>query len=677
AIVAADSLKASEREPSWQLRTGFRTRDRLSAIPFALDDQEILVGRFDSDPARIDDLEAEKAHAFLSSLPPAPGQTGHCEVDRERIFRLGIAGIRKELEALIAGEATTEQRNTWQSFLHALEGLRRFILNARNTVDQALTSADGQRRDELAELSQALTHITEHPPATFLEALQLVILIDLAIMLGDSVGLVCPGHLDRTLKPFYDRDMAAGRLSRERALELLEAYYILINDTVPYGLAIAVMVGGRDEHGDDVTNDLSYLCLEALKKTRLVYPTVGICRHEGTPQALMDLATEIIAEGCPLPAFFGDDTIQEGLQHYGLNAEESCNYINSTCVEISPVGSSNVWVASPYFSTCKHLLDEIEAQATDTVSEGFPAFLEAYKARLRTEIHRGAEEQNHMRELRLRNGGKPLQSVFTNDCISRGADIDKGGARFNWVECSFVGLANLADSLRVIETEVYEEKRLSLSELHNILEADFEGNEDVRIRFLNGNAKHGNDDPTVDRLLSEITTFCQKVCADISMQPDESHFIPGAFCWIMHERLGSQCGATPDGRRAGSPFADGAGPAQGREKHGPTAAVLSATSWDASRFIGGVAYNMKYNRSILRNQPSRNRLRDLVTTFLDRGGFETQINVVDYETLKAARANPEAHQDLVVRIGGYTDYFVRLSREMQEEVMMRTEFESI
>lgn len=212
----------------------------------------------------------------------------------------------------------------------------------------------------------------------------------MGIMLGDSVSLVCPGHLDRTLQPFYDRDVAAGVLTRGRALKLLEAFYILINETVPYGLAVAVMVGGRDARGRDVTNDLSYLCLEALRKTRLVYPTVGVCRHTGTPQPLLDLATEIIAEGCPLPTFFGDETIQKGLRYYGMPAEESCNYLNSTCVEISPVGSSNVWVASPYFSTCAILLDEIEAQVGEDEAPTFGSFLEGYRNRLRTAVAEGA-----------------------------------------------------------------------------------------------------------------------------------------------------------------------------------------------------------------------------------------------------------------------------------------------
>jgi formate C-acetyltransferase len=161
------------------------------------------------------------------------------------------------------------------------------------------------------------------------------------------------------------------------------------------------------------------------------------------------------------------------------------------------------------------------------------------------------------------------------------------------------------------------------------------------------------------------------------MPPDKAHFVPGAFCWVMHERLGSQCGATPDGRRAGTPFADGCGPAQGREACGPTAAVLSTTSWDHAPLIGGSAFNMKFNKSLFADQGGRERLGDLVLTFLRRGGFETQINVVDADRLLAAREHPEDYRDLVVRIGGYTDYFVRLSPGMQDEVIRRTQFATV
>jgi len=282
--------------------------------------------------------------------------------------------------------------------------------------------------------------------------------------------------------------------------------------------------------------------------------------------------------------------------------------------------------------------------------------------------------QNSRRELRRQNGGKPLQSVFTNDCVARGLDIDEGGARYNWVECSFVGLANLADSLAVVRAEVFDRKTIDFRTLKQTLDGDFRDAEPLRQHFLKGHPKYGNADPGVDALVAAVVERVKQECARHRMAPDAAHFIPGAFCWVMHERLGRVCGATPDGRKAGFPFADGGGPAQGRETSGPTSAILSTTSWDHAPLIGGVAYNMKFNSSLFDSPESVKRLEDLLVTYLRRGGFEVQVNVVNPETLRQARANPEQHRDLVVRIGGYTDYFVNLSPGMQDEVMMRTEF---
>jgi len=453
---------------------------------------------------------------------------------------------------------------------------------------------------------------------------------------------------------------------------------LLINETIPDGLAISVMVGGRDAAGNDLTNPVSYLCLEALRRTKLVYPTVGVCWHEGTPEDLTNLAIDLITRGYMNPAFFGDQTIQRGLQAYGVPAAESWDYVNSTCVEITPVGSSNVWVASPYFSTCKILLEEMAEQVNSSAVAGsFEAFLTAYRLRLSSAIAGAVAVENASRKTRQKYGGKPLQSVFTRDCIARGRDIDDGGARYNWVECSFVGLANLADSLYVLNQEVYVQKRLSMSNLLHILEENFEGQENIRLRFLNHYPKYGNDQPEVDSLIQSIISFIQADCRQYKIEPDDSPYVPGAFCWVMHEHLGRECGATPDGRYAGFPFADGCGAAQGREHAGPTAAIRSVTSWDASPLVGGAAFNMKFSASLFSKPGAVSRLRDLVLTFLRLGGFETQINVVDASILRCAQANPEAYRDLVVRIGGYTDYFTRLTPEMQAEVILRTEYSEL
>jgi formate C-acetyltransferase len=674
-----NSLKASENIKSLKLKYGLRCRDRLLDLDFDIDELELLAGKVvHNDLSHIPEVEQEKMKNYLEQFIPTHGQTGHCELEFSRVFEVGIDGLRQDLQELMSVGPVDSKNENWQAFTHALNGLSGMIENAAADVKKKMEGASSERLAELEEIFDSCTRIAHQAPATFRDAIQLHWFICMGCMIADVISYAVPGHLDRTLYPFYQQGIKDGTINKEKALLLIECLYLLVNHQVPDGGAVSVMVGGRDPEGNDVSNELSYLCMEALRRTNLVYPTVGVCWHEETPQELTDLTVELISKGYSTPAFFGDSTIQKGMKSYGALPEQACNYINSTCVEITPAGSSNVWVASPYFSTCKFLLEEIESQVkSGEIASDFETFLEKYFIRLGEKISEAVDELNECRIGRKNYGGKPLQSVFTRDCIGRGMDIDEGGAVYNWVECSFVGLANLADSLYVLKEEVYGKKSLAMPDLKKIVDANFENYEKERIHFLEGYPKYGNDNKEVDSLLASVVDFAKQECAKYRMEPDNSYFIPGSFCWVMHERLGSECGATPDGRKAGFPFADGGGPAQGREKNGPTAAIMSTTSWDHSELIGGLAYNMKFNKSLFTGSEAQNRLRDLIVTFLRRGGFETQINVVDHETLKKARKNPEEYRDLVVRIGGYTDYFTRLSPQMQDEVMLRTEFSEI
>ena len=669
----AASLHRTEHIDSWQCRAGHRTRDRLAGLDFETDDLELLAGRAVFTWKGEALAEVAAAAAYLKAYPGPGGQTGHCALDLSHIFKVGVEGLAADLRARQA-EAAGAEADTLASFLDALNGLSTMIGNAAACVEEAQEGANPWRRKELAELAKICRHLQSKPPRSFHQALQLLWFVDMGVEYGDHARLVCPGRLDRILRPFYDADIASGALTCGRALLLIENLYLLINDFVPDGLAVGVMVGGTDAAGGDATHALSYLCLEALRRTRLIYPTVGVCWHQKTPGTLSDLACELMAAGCATPAFFNDTVIRRGLERLGLPPGDACNYINSTCVEITPIGRSNVWVASPYFSLCRLLLDEIAAQTdAGALAADYDAFLAAYFKRLGAAIAEAVAHQRRLREDRRRFGRKPLQSLFTRDCVGRARDIDDGGALTNWVECSFVGLANLADSLEAIRAEVFETRRLTLAALRRLLDEDFAGHEETRLRFLNQHPKYGNQVERVDALVARVAEAFTRECARHRLPPDESPFVPGTFCWVMHERLGAECGATPDGRRRGVPFADGGGPAQGREKGGPTCAILSTTSWDHSALIGGLAYNMKFPGDLFRAPGAHGRLRELIETYLARGGFETQVNVVNRETLVAAERNPEQYRDLVVRIGGYTDYFTRLSPGMRREIIMRTE----
>jgi len=644
------AVKGHEDLPG-DIRVAMMAENRLKSVKFDLAEEELLIGRALPPEPVSPELQAE-AEAYFSENPWGNnvGQTGHCQPDYPEIFSLGVSGLRRKIQT--HGNGTFHQ-----TCLMVLDGFAAMIRHAAETARKA--GAD--------EIAGSCERIADEPPRTFRDAVQLMWFIILGIELADRANLVVPGRLDKLLISFYLNDLSEKRITHDEARDLLAQLYLFLNDHAQNGLAYSVMVGG------DTVNEVSYLALEALRYSLLSYPSVGICVNGATPHDLKRLAVDIIADGLPTPAFFNDSVIRRGVQHYGVPASNAGYYINSTCVEITPCGASNVYVASPYFNLCGILLETMENDASATWDE----FMRKYCGNLDAKIRDAAAEQNNIRRARADRMRRPLQSIFTRDCIERGKDIECGGARYNWVECSFVGLANLVDSLYVIRQEVFEKKNFTMTDLKKLCDTGFENQENVRLRFLNGYPKYGLADRNVDSMIPPLLEHIRQECAKYKMEPDGSPFIPGTFCWIMHQILGTATQATPDGRSAKFPFADGAGPAQGREKLGPTAAVCSVTSWDHSRLIGGTAFNMKYTKALLASDENREKLISLIDVFIQNGGFETQINVADYELLKKAQKNPEEYSDLIVRIGGYTDYFVKLSPEMQQEVLLRTQYSSI
>ena len=633
----------------------YNTAGRLNGMLFKTSPGEPLVGR-----VRHREYEEAEYKAFENWLyyespvrnRGTEGQTGHCAPDYELVFKLGIDGIRNKLLQCEKDAVEQAKKDTYRSFVIVLDAFS-------DMVERAASFA---ATEEAAERCRRVAH---KPPETFREALQLLWFVEVGIMYADQAGLVNPGRLDKLLIPYYLHDIERGTATYGSTVQDIALLYLYVNDFTPRGLAYGVMVGGNS------VNPLSYAAVEATRFSRMAYPSVGICANEKTPHDLARLAVDIISEGWPNPCFFNDNVIRKGLESYNIPSSESGNYINSTCVEITPCGASNVWVASPYYNLCQILLNSLETPCDD-----YDSFMDLYMKNLDAEVARGVAEIQRQRIGRIENRRRPLQSIFTKDCIGRGLDIEEGGALYNWAECSFVGLANLVDSLIVLREEVFNQKNLSQSQMLEMLKDDFKGNETLRQKFLNKYPKYGNDNPEADAMIQPIIDHIKNLCATFKLPPYDSPYIPGTFCWEMHQRLGAETVATPDGRHAGFPFADGAGPAQGREKHGPTSAVKSVCAWNHSVLIGGSAFNMKYPKSLLASDESREKLLDVIRQFVKGGGFQTQINVTDNEILKAAIKDPENYADLIVRIGGYTDYFVRLSPGMQQEVLMRTQYSS-
>jgi len=672
----------------WHIvRRARATAHILENLTPVIDPDELLVGKFAPvTPTEEERAELDQWAAIERLLPVAAGITAHQAVDIERLLLYGVSGIKELIEGYrreldVARPEDLEKDAFYRACLIALDGLvalaRRY---AERAVGMAEAEEDPARRAELLEIATVCRTVPEYPATTFREALQAAHFLTFALCAGQRMLLFQLGRPDRYLLPFYRRDIAAGRITPEQAQELLDCAAILLNEYTPKGLAVGYMVGGRDSSGMDVCNELTEMLLEGIGHVRLSYPGVGLCWTPETPPHVMRLAGRLLAEGCTHPAIFQDDVISAGLRAAGVSPGESRLYIHSTCVEITPIGSSNVYVASPYLNVLQLLHDSIgvpplgaEAPEPTPLYASFDALLHELRRRIGDAVRAAVVDTNAAQLSRRRHGGAPLQSCFVNDCLSRGLDIDHGGARHNWIEPVFVGTANVADSLAAIRQFVFEEKVLSLPELAHALAHDYEGREDLRAMMIHRAPKYGNDDDSVDSLVARLTSWYSEECRKYRSALGGT-YQAGMFCWIQHGELGRVTRASADGRRAGLALADGAGAAQGRDSTGATAAILSATKWDHRPMLGGIAVNVRFSPS-----PDREALGELVRqvcqTYLQRGGAEIQVNVVDTETLREAKRHPEDHRDLVVRIAGYSDYFVSLPDVLQDEVIARTAHE--
>lgn len=674
ALADARAWEAS-RGDDWLIWRARRCAERLRSLPLKLEPGELLAGKPRFHAPGEDELPAlEEAHRVLAEVPPYPGgDAGHFHPDWEKLLRLGVAGILREIDELAARPGLDEEQRTFYAACRiVMEAFSEFIGRIGQACDE-MAECEPQDAGRWRELAGICRRVATEPPTSFHEALQLMFAGQIALWFAEDHGLTSPGRIDQTLYRFYAADIEAGRLTPSEALHLLCCLYIHQNRILWPGSAVAVMVGGKDTQGQNVTNAVTYLALAARQATQLVYPTVGLVWHRDLPDDLMEYTMRMLATGIGDPALFNDETISAGLRDHGVRQEDCHNYVNSTCVEIKVAGASNIWVTHPYINLAQGLLDALNQIADGSVPEpqSFEDLQEQVRAAIALRVEQAAQQMDRMWKQRSITGCFPFASCVISDCLERGRDYDRGGARYNWVENSFIALANLVDGLVAIRELVYDKQELSLGELNAILRANFAGHEGLRQRIINTLPVYGNDDDRADALAVEWSEF---IIAKTEEQTVGLHrYVPGMFCWVMHERMGSETGATPDGRLCGLPLADGAGASQGRERCGPTASVLSTTRWDHRPMLGGVVQNLKFTKDMLADPEGRKAARGVIETYLQRGGFEIQVNVVSRDTLLDAQAHPEKYQDLLVRVAGYSDYFVKLNRDMQNEVIARSE----
>jgi formate C-acetyltransferase len=550
-----------------------------------------------------------------------------------------------------------------------------------------------ERRRELERIAETCRWVPEHPARTFYEALQSFWFVFLIISPSPTSAA---GRFDQYMYPFYRSDRDAGRITDDEVLELLECLRVKdmqLNRTSGKnnrkknaGMAKwhNWTIGGVTSDGRDATNELTYLLLEAATNVRTPHHTLTLRVHDGTPQALLMKALEVVRLGIGMPAFIGDPSYIEFFTRYGIPVEEAREYVMTGCLDANLPGKSRVSAIGMFVVPLVFDIFRLNGIDPNTGLEvglrtgdwsDFASYEEFYAAFLKQLRHfmELAEEKDNIELLVLRElFPDPFRASLMEDGVACGRDtLDRKMPFENGAVLNPVGMINMADSLAAIRQLVFEEKKISMRTLQDALAANWEGYEDVRKLCLAA-PKYGNGDDRVDLIAHDLYEFWVKTANELPTAYGSTHKVT-AISITSHQPGGALTSATPDGRRAHEICADGTvSPMQGRDTHGPTGVLRSALKIDQGPYQATLM-NMKFHPSALASPADLEKLAALLRTYFSRGGKHVQFNVVTRETLVAAQEKPENYRDLVVRVAGYSAYFIALNRPMQDEVIARTE----
>lgn len=631
---------------------------------------------------------------------------GHTVLD-DKIYRKGFLDFRREIEESLARldylndpEAYDKQEEL-KAMRICVDALIRFAeRHAEKAEELARQEQDPQRRAELERIAEICRHVPAHPPRDFWEAIQYYWFVHLGVTTElNTWDAFSPGRLDQHLYPFYRKGLEEGTLTREQAEELLQCLWIKFNnqpappkvgvtaaESSTYTDFAQISLGGLRPDGTDGVNEVTYLILDVVEEMRLLQPSASIQVSKKNPDRFIKRAARIIRTGFGQPSVFNADLIVQELVRQGKSIEDARCGGSSGCVEVGAFGKES-YILTGYFNMPKVLeitlnngVDprtgkRIGLETGDpTTFTTFEELFEAYRQQLRYFIDIKIRGNNVIERLYARYLPAPFLSLLIDDCIAKGKDYHDGGARYNTTYIQGVGLGTMTDALTAIKYHVFDRGTLTMAELLEALRADFAGPyERMRQMLLNRTPRYGNDDDYADGVMRAVF---EAYFEAIDGRPNTK----GGFYRInllpttVHVYFGSVVGATPDGRRAWTPLSEGVSPVQGADRNGPTAVVRSVAKMDHVR-TGGTLLNMKFTPQVFRTEEDLDKLVRLIRTYFRLDGHHVQFNVVDAATLRAAQRNPEQYRDLIVRVAGYSDYFCDLTKDLQDEIIARTEHE--
>ena len=637
----------------------------------------------------------------------APGHTA----GGERVFKMGILDIKDQIkERMKSLDPSDPEYYEKMEELKAMDIVADAILvyarrYAEKLEEMAKKETDPVRKKELEQMVEICRWVPAHAPRTFWEALQHYWFIHVGVTYEtnpwDSFN---PGRIDQHLYPFYKKDIEEGRLTREKAKELLQAFWLKFNNqpAVPkvgvtaeesftYNDFSKLNVGGLTEDGKDGVNELSYLILEVLDEMRTLQPNTAVLVSEQNPDHFIIKALKVVGPGFGEPPFFNFDRVIIKMLRQGKTLEDARTAGVSGCVESGSFGKES-YILTGYFNLPKILeitlnrgvdprtgkkigIDTGDPREFKSFEDLWNAFWKQVKYFLDIKM----KGNDIIEALYAKYLPVPFLSLWIEDCVEKAKDYNAGGARYNTQYIQVVGLGTITDSLAAIKYHVFEKGTISMGELLDALSKNFEGYELLRevLRNPDRTPKYGNDDDYADSIAKEIV---DKMVELIESYPPSSvrrasrraYFLPTT----VHVYFGKVTGATPDGRSAGFPVSEGVSPVQGMDRKGIAAVFRSVAKCDWDK-TGGALLNQKLTPDIFDNEENLKKLAQLIRTFFRLGGHHVQFNVVSADLLREAQRRPQDFQDLMVRVAGYSDYFVNLPKGLQEEIIQRTEHESL
>ena len=674
---------------------------------------------------------------------------GHVTVKYWEVLETGFEGImekaQKELDGCSVGDGNYARKS------HFLEAV---ILSCKAVIDyagryaklaqeMAAQTSDPVRKQELFVIAENCSRVPAKGAQNFYEACQSFWFVQQLLQMESSGHSISPGRFDQYMYPYYKKDMEAGTITREFAQELMDCIWVKLNDLnkcrdaasaegfAGYSLFQNLIAGGQNKEGEDVTNDLSVMCIQASMHVHLPAPSLSVRVWNGSPHEFLIKAAELTRTGVGLPAYYNDEVIIPALQNRGLSLEDAREYNIIGCVEPQKAGKTEGWHDAAFFNMCRPLelvfsngMDKGEMVGIPTGDvtqmKTFDEFFDAYKKQMEYCISLLVNADNAIDVAHAERCPLPFLSCMIDDCLKEGKSVQEGGAVYNFTGPQGFGIANMADGLFAIRKLVYEDKKVSMKELKEALAWNYDKGLDAQSagdmtemimkamqkagrnvdastaegllktfmgmkpgeqktqRFkeihdmIDEVPKFGNDIPEVDYFAREVAYTYSKPLQKYN-NPRGGKFQAGLYPVSANVPLGGQTGATPDGRYAHTPVADGVSPSAGKDVKGPTAAATSVSRLDHFIVSNGTLFNQKFHPSALSGREGLEKFVALIRGYFDQKGMHMQFNVVDRQTLLDAQEHPEKYKHLVVRVAGYSALFTTLSRSLQDDIIRRTE----